>query len=393
MPHDTEESLDEGGGRAAQDRAGLRPHKRLFNAAELRLFRYTAVLLSLVALTALIAIVAWSLGWILSTFYNLLLSLSIAGILALVLHPVVNFLETRLRLPRWLAIMLLMAIFFLGVGALLFFLVPTLTAQIVQLVTALPETLARWEDHFSFYFPEISAMISERLEAGNGGESESSLEVTGETVMSYLGILAGISFVPLFLFFALLSGDSLRGKASELLSIFQGRTQQKILYFMDVFVGYITAFFQGQLMIAMIMGALYALSFTLIGLQYGVLAGLVLGLLNIVPFLGTLIGLLVILPLAYLQPDGGIELLMLTVLAFAVIQLIESWLLTPKIMSNRSGLHPALVIISLFFWGTALNGIIGMVLAIPLTAFFVAIWGEIKSSLKHALSSREDARP
>ncbi|WP_019568799.1 AI-2E family transporter [Thioalkalivibrio sp. ALMg13-2] len=393
MPHDTEESLDEGGGRAAQDRAGLRPHKRLFNAAELRLFRYTAVLLALVALTALIAIVAWSLGWILSTFYNLLLSLSIAGILALVLHPVVNFLETRLRLPRWLAIMLLMAIFFLGVGALLFFLVPTLTAQIVQLLTALPETLARWEDHFSFYFPEISAMISERLEAGNGEESESSLEVTGKTVISYLGILAGISFVPLFLFFALLSGDSLRGKASELLSIFQGRTQQKILYFMDVFVGYITAFFQGQLMIAMIMGALYALSFTLIGLQYGVLAGLVLGLLNIVPFLGTLIGLLVILPLAYLQPDGGIELLMLTVLAFAVIQLIESWLLTPKIMSNRSGLHPALVIISLFFWGTALNGIIGMVLAIPLTAFFVAIWGEIKSSLKHALSSREDARP
>nr|WP_231370713.1 AI-2E family transporter [Thioalkalivibrio sp. AKL7] len=357
------------------------------------MFRYTAVLLSLVALTALIAVVAWALGWILSTFYNLLLSLSLAGILALVLHPVVNFLETRLRLPRWLAIMLLMAIFFLGVGALLFFLVPTLTAQIVQLVTALPETLARWEDHFSFYFPEISAMISERLEAGKGGESESSLEVTGETVMSYLGMLAGISFVPLFLFFALLSGDSLRGKASELLSIFQGRTQQKILYFMDVFVGYITAFFQGQLLIAMIMGALYALSFTLIGLQYGVLAGLVLGLLNIVPFLGTLIGLLVILPLAYLQPDGGIELLMLTVLAFAVIQLIESWLLTPKIMSNRSGLHPALVIISLFFWGTALNGMIGMVLAIPLTAFFVAIWGEIKTSLKHALSSREDARP
>ncbi|WP_018167966.1 MULTISPECIES: AI-2E family transporter [unclassified Thioalkalivibrio] len=393
MPHDTEESLDEGGRRAAQDRAGLRPRKRLFNAAELRLFRYTAVLLSLVALAALIAVVAWALGWILSTFYNLLLSLSIAGILALVLHPVVNFLETRLRLPRWLAIMLLMAIFFLGVGALLFFLVPTLTAQIVQLLTALPETLARWEDHFSFYFPEISAMISERLEAGNGEESESSLEVTGKTVMSYLGMLAGISFVPLFLFFALLSGDSLRGKASELLSIFQGRTQQKILYFMDVFVGYITAFFQGQLLIAMIMGALYALSFTLIGLQYGVLAGLVLGLLNIVPFLGTLIGLLVILPLAYLQPDGGIELLMLTVLAFAVVQLIESWLLTPKIMSNRSGLHPALVIISLFFWGTALNGIIGMVLAIPLTAFFVAIWGEIKSSLKHALSSREDARP
>ncbi|WP_018948860.1 AI-2E family transporter [Thioalkalivibrio sp. ALMg11] len=393
MPHDSEEPLDGGGRKAAQDRAGLVPDKRLFNAVQLRLFRYTAVLLSLVALAALIAIVAWALGWILSTFYNLLLSLAVAGILALVLYPVVDFLENRLRLPRWLAIMLLMAIFFLGVGGLMFFFVPTLTEQIVQLLTALPDALARWQDHVTFYFPEITSMIEERLEGGNGEESKSSLEGTGTTVMSYLGILAAISFVPLFLFFALLSGDLLRGKASELLSIFEERTQKKVLYFMDVFVGYITAFFQGQLMIAMIMGALYSLSFTLIGLQYGLLAGLVLGLLNIVPFLGTLIGLLVILPLAYLQPEGGIELLMLTALAFAVVQLIESWWLTPKIMSNRSGLHPALVIISLFFWGTALNGIIGMVLAIPLTAFFVAIWGEIKTSLKHALSSRENARP
>jgi predicted PurR-regulated permease PerM len=61
-------------------------------------------------------------------------------------------------------------------------------------------------------------------------------------------------------------------------------------------------------------------------------------------------------------------------------------------MANRSGLHPALVVISLFFRGTALGGIVGMVLAVPLMAFFVAIWSEIKASLEHALSSRE-ARP
>ncbi|WP_255416749.1 AI-2E family transporter [Thiohalobacter thiocyanaticus] len=158
---------------------------------------------------------------------------------------------------------------------------------------------------------------------------------------------------------------------------------------MDVFVGYVTAFFQGQLIIAVSMGTLYAISFTLIGLEFGVLIGLVLGLLNIVPFLGTLIGLLVVLPMAYLQPDGGIELLLLTGLVFAAVQVIESWLLTPKIMANRSGLHPELVVISLFFWGTALGGIIGMVLAVPLTAFFVAIWSEIKASLKRSLSNRE----
>lgn len=137
------------------------------------------------------------------------------------------------------------------------------------------------------------------------------------------------------------------------------------------------------------MGTLYAMSFTLIGLNFGLLVGLVLGLLNIVPFLGSLIGLMVVLPMAYFQPEGSFQLLLLAGVVFAAVQLVESWLLTPKIMGNRSGLHPALVVISLFFWGTVLGGIIGMVLAVPLTAFMVAIWGEIKASLKRALSNRE----
>lgn len=57
-------------------------------------------------------------------------------------------------------------------------------------------------------------------------------------------------------------------------------------------------------------------------------------------------------------------------------------------MTSRSGLHPALVVISLFFWGTVLSGIIGMVLAVPLTTFFVAIWSEIKTSLENVLNGR-----
>lgn len=393
MPDEVPETpVDEATG-ASQYRPALRPDKRLFSPVELRLFRYTAVLLSLVVLTALIGIILWSFGWMVSAFYNLLLPLSLAGILALVLYPVVDFLESRLRLPRWLAAILLLVLLVAAVGVLIFFLVPIVVGQVVQLMTVLPDALARWEGRFSYHFPELSSMISARMESsGEGEESKSAqgvLKDPGATIMSYLGLLAGVSFVPLLLFFTLLSGGSLRGQASELLSVFNESTQQKVLYFMDVFVGYITAFFQGQLIIAVCMGTLYAVSFTLIGLDFGVLVGLVLGLLNIVPFLGTLIGLLTILPMAYLQPGGGIEMLALAGLVFAAVQLIESWLLTPNIMANRSGLHPALVVISLFFWGTVLSGIIGMVLAVPLTAFFVAIWGEIKAGLKRTLSSQE----
>lgn len=363
----------------------------LFNGTELRLFRYTAVLLSMVVMAALVGVVVWSLGWILSVFYNLLLPLSLAGILALVLYPVVGFLQHRLHLPRLLAIIILLLVFFVSIGGLLLLLLPTLINQVVQLMILVPDTLTGWQENFAAHFPELSAMISTSMESNGKEGSSPVLEDPGVTIMSYLGLLAGISFVPLFLFFALLSGNLLWGKVSELLSVFRRGTRKKALYFMDVFVGYVTAFFQGQLIIAMCMGTMYAVSFMVIGLEFGVLAGLVLGMLNIVPFLGSLIGLMVILPMAYMQPEGGIELLAIAAVVFAAVQVIESWLLTPKIMADRSGLHPALVVISLFFWGTALGGIIGMVLAVPLTAFFVAIWREIKTSLEHALSNGDAA--
>ncbi|MFL1467569.1 AI-2E family transporter [Marinobacter sp. HN1S83] len=201
MSHKVQEPLDGGAKVAGQNPVGDRPDQRLFNAVELRLFRYTAVLLSLVALTALIGIILWAFSWVLNEFYNLLLSLSLAGILALVLHPVVEFLETRLHLPRLLAIILLLMAFFASIGGLIFLLVPTLVSQIVQLMTVLPNTLANWQEHFSIYFPELSAMISSSMENGDGKESLPVLKDPGTTIMNYLGLLAGISFVPLFLFF------------------------------------------------------------------------------------------------------------------------------------------------------------------------------------------------
>lgn len=390
MPQDSKVSPVGTSKLATGDPVADGPRERLFSAIELRLFRYTAVLLCMVALAAMIVAVLWAFSWILSTFYNLLVALAVAGILALVLYPVVEFLKTRLRLPRLLAVLLLLAALLVGFGGLVFLVAPVLVSQTVQLMTVLPDLLAGWQSRFTSHFPELSAMVSTGIANADGEAPQPVLQDTGRIIMSYLGLLAGIGFVPLFLFFALLSGGLLRGQAIELLSVFNKATQQKVLYFIDVFVGYVSAFFRGQLIIAMSMGVLYALSFTLIGLKFGVLVGVVLGLLNIVPYLGALIGLLVVLPMAYLQSGGGLQLLIMTALSVAAVQLIESWLLTPKIMANRSGLHPALVVISLFFWGTALGGITGMVLAVPLTAIFVAFWRELKATLKRP-SNRPEA--
>lgn len=366
--------------------------QRLFSPVEHRLFRYTAVLMSSVVLIGLTGLIVWILAKLLAVFYNLLLPLSMAGILALVLYPVVDFLQTRLRLPRVVAIGVLFVGFAAGLAGFVFLLVPTIMSQAVEIIDAAPGIISNWLDSLARYFPGPTSMVSARLESGNLDGLLPTLDITGKTIMSYLGLLVGLGFVPLFLFFTLLSGGQLRGQASEVLSVFNPETQKKVLYFMDVFVEYVTTFFQGQLIIAVIMGAMYATGFTLVGLKAAILIGLIVGLLNIVPFLGTLLGLLIVLPMAYFQTDGSIQLLVLTLLVFGVVQLVESWLLTPKIMADRSGLHPALVVIALFFWGTALDGIIGMILAVPLTAFIVAIWSEIKESLTRTLDSHEGAR-
>ena len=81
-----------------------------------------------------------------------------------------------------------------------------------------------------------------------------------------------------------------------------------------------------------------------------------------------------VVPLAFFQPGGGWQLLGLVLLVKTIVQLIESWVITPKVMGERTGLHPVTIIVAIFFWGTAFGGVLGMLLAIPLTAFFVTAW-------------------
>jgi predicted PurR-regulated permease PerM len=368
--------------------ASLEP--RLFGSVERRLFRATAVLFALVALALLIAIVVWALAGTLSYFYKLVLPLSVAGILALVLYPVVDFLEARLKVHRAVASGLILLVFMAMIAGAAILIVPTLVRQVTHFSELAPGILLSWQDYLSVRFPGTFKAVMANVEDSSLKDIVPDMERPGMALRSYAGVLAGLGFVPLFLFFALASGKHLRGQIEGFLAVFSVSTQKNVLYFIDVFNRQVTGFFQGQLVIAMIMGAMFAAGFTAIGLKGGILIGLVLGLLNIVPFLGTLVGLLIVLPMAYLQPGGSLHLLMLSLLVFTVVQLVESWLLTPKIMANRSGLHPALVVISVFFWGTALGGIIGMILAVPLTAFVVAVWAQAKASLTRGMMSDDD---
>jgi predicted PurR-regulated permease PerM len=219
-----------------------------------------------------------------------------------------------------------------------------------------------------------------------GKQSEEIAQRSAEVIKSawtgLLGFFAKLTYlavIPIYLFYFLSSNRNLIDEMKGELGFLSASVREDVVFLVREFVGIMVAFFRGQLLIGFLMGVGYAIGFTFSGLKFGIALGLLFGLLNIVPYLGSIVGIGTALLVAYLQPGGIAETGEWTVLAgcglsFVVVQLIESYYLTPKIMGQQTGLHPVVVIVSIFFWGTALGGILGMIFGIPLTAFIIIAW-------------------
>jgi len=206
------------------------------------------------------------------------------------------------------------------------------------------------------------------------GAAMPSLRAAGGSMLGVFAFAAHLAVVPVYLFFFLLVRGEPTEKLPQHLVFLRPGLRDDLVFLVREFVAIVESFFRGQITIGLIMGVLLALGFTGVGLKFGLFVGLALGVLNIVPYLGTILGLGVALPLAFFQPGGGWSLVGLVLLVKIVVQCIEGWVLTPKIMGDRTGLHPVTIIVAVFFWGTAFGGVLGMLLAIPLTAFFVTAW-------------------
>ena len=135
-------------------------------------------------------------------------------------------------------------------------------------------------------------------------------------------------------------------------------------------------YFRGQALVAAIVGVLFAIGFSIIGLPLAITMGLFIGLLNLVPYLQT-VGFIPVIFLALLQSmETGQSFwwFMLAVfIVFVVVQSTQDLLLVPKIMGKAMGLNPAIILLSLSVWG-ALFGIIGMIIALPATTLLISYY-------------------
>ncbi len=361
----------------------------LLTASQRRIAGFALTLLALLGAAALLIGAVIVLGRLVSVFSGVLWPLAVAGVLALILRPVVAVIERRLRLRRPAAVVLLYAVFLLLATGALLAVLPLVISQVEDFIAYQPVFWADATGYLHQHYGRWVALaqhelaspaarqLTEWLSAESGTfvtHALTALRVAGGGLLGVFALMAHVAIVPVYLFFFLLArGGSTKDLAAHLPFLRPG-VRDDIVFLVREFIGIVEAFFRGQVVIGLIMGVLLALGFTLVGLKFALFVGLMIGILNIVPYLGTIIGLGVALPLAFFQPGGGWTLLGLVLLVKVIVQAIEGWVLTPKIMGHQTGLHPVAIIVAIFFWGTAFGGVLGMLLAVPLTAFFVTAW-------------------
>jgi predicted PurR-regulated permease PerM len=374
------------------------PATPLLSESQREIIGFALTLLALLGSAAMLITAFAVLGRLLGFFSSVLWPLAVAGVLALILRPLVRTLEVRLKLRRLTAVILLYGVFILVIGGMLGLLVPPLAEQIVNFVLFLPSFWDNAVTYVQQHYPHWAEVMNHQLANPNIRKMADSAvaEVRGllahaipslraafSGVFDIVAFITHVAVIPVYLFFFLLMRGEPTRNLGRHLGFLRPTVRDDVVMLTSEFVDIVEAFFRGQLLIGCCMGALYAIGFTLIGLKFGLFLGLALGLLNIVPYLGTILGLGIALPLAFFQPEGGAQLVGLVLLVKAVVQCIESWVLTPRIMGHQTGLHPVMIIFAIFFWGTAFGGILGMLLAVPLTAFFVTVWRLAKRKYFH----------
>jgi predicted PurR-regulated permease PerM len=353
-----------------------------------RLLWMAVTALAIAILIAFLGLFLWMFAWVFQRLSAVILPLAIAGILAYVLEPLVGLFERR-RIPRQRAILLVyslgIALFLFGAGTI----IPALVSETEDLVHKAPTyakdawpRLEKWlmESKFQKWLATShfqnkdhaawTAQVTESIQ----GWTEKLVPIISNWVLaqmtklvSWVSFLIGLALVPVYLFYFLLEKHGIERGWSEYLPIQESKWKLELVFIIQSINDYMILFFRGQVLVALCDGILLTAGFFIIGLNYALLLGLVAGVLSIVPFLGVILSLFPALLLAALQFGDWLHPALVLGL-FLLAQTVEGFYLTPKIMGDRVGLHPLTIMIAVMVGTTLMGGIVGGVLAIPLTA-------------------------
>jgi len=332
------------------------------------------------------------LGAFLDKFGAVIWPLALAVILSFILKPAVDFMADKLKVGRTAACWIMMAFLVVVITGCLVAVLPAFISEICAFAASLPDLFSKVSARIVEHFPQLKDIIAEKTAALKdialknlsletvagyvGNFFKTAASATGGAV-SFASFVAAFAVAPIYLYYMLTSRFDFFAFLENNIEFMSPKMKADAIFFARRFASIMSAFFRGQVLIAFIMGLLIGLGLTVVGVRFGFLLGFTAGMLNIIPYFGTIVGLGTILPTAFFQPGGGLITVALALCVFVAVQMLEGYFLTPKIMGGKTGLHPTVIIFSVFFWGIALDGILGMILAIPLTAFIAAAYARL----------------
>ena len=386
--------------------------------------------LALALIVGLVVALFWGMGQALSLLGPVLWPIAVASVLAYLLDPVVDFLESK-KVPRTRGIIMVFFCALMLLIALLGSVVPQLVSETSDLVQRIPVYAQRTQtnvvnwirnppaplrkflekqlrgDPATNSLPATNLVVQTTNAAPAGTNLVTSTDSTGLTtntafqwsglfdektlgstahwlapklgdagkwlvsklskVAGIFGVFAGLVLIPVYLFYLLLEKRGIESKWSDYLPLADSRVKDELVFIIKAINNYLIVFFRGQVLVALCDGITYTIGFLIIGLPYAILLGVMATCLTMIPFLGAIATCAAALVIALVQfGDWQHPLLVLAV--FGVVQTLEGLVFQPKILGDRVGLHPLTIIVAVMVGTSVLGGILGGILAIPLTA-------------------------
>ncbi len=314
------------------------------------------------------------LAFALATFKDILLPFLSGLVFAYFLNPAVDALDRR-GMPRWLASIVIVGLLMLAFALAAVFLFPVLAAQVKALALALPGEIERFRvvfenfarERLGDHFPAVRTAIADaaaEAQSGLSGMAGTIVSALWNRSGSFVTVLSLVFVTPLLVYYLLVDWHRLLDRIEAWLPREHEATIRKLALSIDQAV---SAFIRGQGLICLILGCLYLVGLSLVGLKYGALIGVGTGLMSFVPVVGWAVGttLAVLTALSQFGLDAWKLLAVAAVMVCGTA--LETAVLGPKLVGPRIGLHPVWLIFSLFAFSYLL-GFVGTLVAVPLAA-------------------------
>ena len=317
---------------------------------------------------------------------GVLLPFLVSFVVAYMLAPLVNFFQHKCRLQNRVLSVIVTILLVVGVltGSIAA-LVPAISKQATSLSNSVKTYISNWDGN-DYFSPRVNEQIEQLIQSMDikallhSPEVQQGIEkvipILGDWINSGVNALMSlaIGFVCiLYIIFLLIDYEKISNNWHKYIP---ERFSDGIQMLMNDLDRNMNAYFRGQALVAGIVGILFAIGFQIIGLPMGIGIGLIIGVLNLVPYMQALgIPPCILLGLIQSAETGRpIWVVMLCIAAvFIIVQSIQDMVLVPKIMGNVTGMGPAWILLSLSIWGSLL-GIIGMIIALPLTTLLVSYY-------------------